>query len=139
MSIKTLLGFDYGTKRIGVAVGQTITQTANPLEQIDVHSVDATWQSIDKIVKQWRPHAFVVGKPINMDDSVSEIALQAEQFARELTQRYQVEVYMMDERLSSREARQRLASKKPNKKQTKAEMNSVAAQIILQDYLDLLQ
>ena len=80
MPEKTLLGFDFGTKRIGVAVGQTLTSTASPLTQVNNND----WKSIKQLVEEWRPHAFVVGLPLNMDDTESSTSIAAKAFAKHL-------------------------------------------------------
>ena len=129
----TVFGFDYGTKRIGVAVGQTLTKTANALTQIS-HSDQPDWQKIDALMTEWAPTMLVVGLPLNMDDSLSNTAKAAKQFAQQLQQRYQLPTELIDERLSSREARERLQQqgKRNPDKQT---INSMAAQIILENWL----
>lgn len=126
----TLLGLDYGSKRIGVAIGQTITGTARPLTQID--SID--WSGLQALVKEWQPGAFVVGLPINMDDSDSKISKAAKQFAKKLQQKFELPVHLSDERLSSREALERLELQ-GNTKPSKAEVNAMAAAVILQSWL----
>jgi putative Holliday junction resolvase len=130
MPEQTLLGFDFGTKRIGIAVGQTLTKSARPLQQIS--SVD--WSSLDKLIAEWRPAALVVGLPLNMDDSPGKMAKAATEFAAALREHYSLLVHLCDERLSSREALERLAER-GNTKPSKAELNCMAAAVILESWL----
>jgi putative Holliday junction resolvase len=124
------LGFDFGTKRIGVAVGQLITQSARPLEQVS--SID--WQAIDKLVKEWQPAGFVVGLPLHMDDRQSKMSVAAKDFAAQLQKKYTLPTHMCDERLSSREALERLEERGISKP-SKAEINNMAAAVILESWL----
>lgn len=126
-----VLGFDFGTKRIGVAVGQTITLTARPLTQID--SID--WDALDILIKEWQPEYCVVGLPLNMDDSSSKISKAARKFANAIQQRYEIVVQLCDERLSSREALERL-EEQGNKRPSKAEINSMAAAVIIESWFN---
>ena len=123
----TLICFDYGNKRIGVAVGQTITKTATPLETIPCVHGDPDWQRISELINQWHPQALVVGDPLNMDGTDQEISISADKFSHDLKQRYSLPVYRADERLSSYEAKQRLKSTR--------NLDPVAAQAILETWL----
>ena len=131
---RPVLAFDYGEKRIGVAVGQTLTNTARPLTQIACDGNLPQWQDIDKLIRDWRPNIILVGLPLNMNDSESPISKKAQNFMRELEQRYHKTVVPVDERLTSHAARERLTDAGRNKP-TKKEINSVAAQIILETWL----
>ncbi len=126
-----LLGFDFGTKRIGVAVGQTITQTARPLETVKAQQ----WDAIDKLVKHWQPDALVVGIPLNMDGSEQKLTQLAKQFVTALKNRYQLPTYEMDERLTTQSVRENLFSKGGYKALHKEAIDSLAAQLILQNWL----
>lgn len=130
---QTLLGFDFGRKRIGVAVGQSLTGTASPLSQID--ATHDYLEAIEKIIQQWRPQILIVGHPIHMDESESHMSKAATQFAKQLEQRFNLPVHLIDERLSTREAKQRIEELKGNKRYTKEQLNSVAAQVILETWL----
>ena len=103
----TLLCFDFGTKRIGVAVGQTLTATATPLEIISVRNQRPDWDRISALVNQWQPQALVVGNPLNMDGSRHPVTARADKFARKLQGRYRLPVLRADERLTTIEARER--------------------------------
>lgn len=138
MAARTLLGFDYGKRRIGVAVGQEITHTAQGLTTIVCTNDQPDWDAIDKLVRQWQPQLLVVGMPHNMDDSPHELAPVVQSFGDKLRHRYQLPVVWIDERLSSREAEQRItASQRPKqRKQDKAEVDKLAAELILQSWLN---
>jgi len=133
MHEQTVIGFDYGSKRIGIAVGQTLTKTARALTQI---SNDATpeWSKLDTLIAEWRPKTLIVGLPLNMDDSIGHAADSAKKFAQQLQQRYHLPTHLIDERLSSREARTRL-QQQGKRQPDKQAINSMAAQIILEDWL----
>ncbi|VAX00491.1 Putative pre-16S rRNA nuclease Yqg [hydrothermal vent metagenome] len=137
MSDRTLLGFDYGRKRIGIAVGQEITQTAQGLTTLT--STDGPdWDNIDRLLNEWRPQMLVVGMPHNMDDRAHPLHDEVKAFGDQLAERYNLPVEWIDERLSSVEAEALLAagSKSRQKKQDKAEIDKLAAQIILQSWLN---
>jgi putative Holliday junction resolvase len=125
------LGFDYGDKRIGIATAETLTRSATPLTQIDNNP--EVWKSIEKLIAQWKPEALIVGLPMSMDDTESAQTKKARRFVKQLETHFKLPVHTIDERLSSREARSRLGES--SRKTTKAEINSVAAQIILETWL----
>ena len=125
--MSVVLGFDFGQKKIGLAVGQLITRTASPLGIIKARDGVPDWESLDKLVKKWAPTQLVVGLPLNMDASVSDMARAAEKFARRLEGRYHLEVCMMDERLSTFDARQRV--------QSEGDIDDIAASLILETWL----
>jgi putative Holliday junction resolvase len=124
--IKSLLCFDFGTKRIGVAVGQTVTQTANPLQTVRNKNNRPDWKTIEQLVDEWQPDALVVGQPLNMRDEVQEMTIAAEKFMRQLHGRFHLPVYSIDERLSSFEAAQRTGRT--------TDLDPVAAQAILETW-----
>ena len=123
----TLLCFDFGTKRIGVAVGQTLTDTATPLEIVPVRNNRPDWGRIGTLVAAWQPQALVVGNPLNMDGSRQPLSVRADAFARKLHGRYRLPVLRADERLSSVEAGTRARAGRPR--------DHVAAQVILEGWL----
>ena len=120
----TVLGFDYGTLRIGVAVGQNLTGTASPIDILRAKDGIPDWDQVKNLVKQWQPELFVVGLPYNMDDSESELLVRARKFALRLHGRFHLPWYGMDERLSSFEAKEVLTSKKSSRDRP---VDSVAA------------
>ena len=135
---RTLLGFDYGRKRIGVAVGQEITSTARGLTTLTTTQAGPDWDAIDKLVKEWQPELIVVGMPSNMDDRPHKLHDEITNFGNQLAQRYNLPVEWIDEKLSSMEAEQQLSASKKTKKrkQDKAQIDKLAAQVILQSYLN---
>ena len=124
--IKSLLCFDFGTKRIGVAVGQTITQTATPLQTVRNINNHPDWNNIEQLIDEWQPDALVVGLPLNMMDEVQEMTIASEKFMRQLHGRFHLPVYSIDERLSSFEAAQRTGKT--------TDLDPVAAQAILETW-----
>ncbi len=127
----TLLGFDFGPRKIGVAVGQTITGSATPLTTLRSPRDRPDWKRIERLVREWRPSAAVVGLPYNMDDTETEIAPRARRFARQLEGRFGLEVHLVDERLTSIEARRQLG-----KGATSREVvDAMAAKLILETWL----
>lgn len=127
MQHETLICFDFGEKKIGVAVGQTITATATPLETVHVLNNRPDWNRISKLIDQWRPMALVVGLPLNMDGTRQPMTDLADAFARQLEGRYHLPVHRADERLSTVEAKHRLGDIE--------NLDPVAAQIILESWL----
>jgi putative holliday junction resolvase len=130
-----LLGFDFGMKRIGVAVGQTVTQSATPLGVVKAKQGMPDWTALTKFVKTWHPEALIVGIPLNMDGTEQPLTAAAKLFADRLQERYQLPVYGMDERLTSVEAKSRLFSEGGYKALQKTSVDSIAAQLILQNWL----
>lgn len=126
----TLLAFDHGHRRIGVAVGQSLTGTATPLGTLAARCSEPDWKDVARLVACWEPQAMVVGLPLNMDGSEQETSRQARRFRHELVERFGVPVHLVDERLSTREARERLA----REGRPRADDDPVAAQVILEDW-----
>lgn len=130
---KVLLGFDFGTKRIGVAVGQQLTGTARALETLSSPDGGPDWRGISRLIEQWHPDALVLGLPLNLDGTDHEITRLARRFGNRLRGRYNLPVYTIDERLSSSEAEALLAERG---RFDKADVDKVAAQLILQSWLE---
>ncbi|WP_374981980.1 Holliday junction resolvase RuvX [Pseudomonas solani] len=108
--LRLLLGFDYGTKQIGVAVGQAVTGQARELCVLKAQNGVPDWQKVEALLKEWQPDAIVVGLPLNMDGTPSDMSERAEKFARRLNGRFNLPVFTHDERLTTFEAKgQRLA------------------------------
>lgn len=130
-----LLGFDFGMKRIGVAVGQTITQTARPLMTLKAKQGIPPWETLDKLIKTWQPDALIVGIPLNMDGTEQPLTIAAQRFADSLKQRFNLPVHGIDERLSTKDARERLFAEGGYKALQNGQVDSMAAQLILQNWL----
>ncbi len=124
----TLLGFDYGRKRIGVAVGQTLTATATALTTVRARDGKPDWSAISTLLAQWRPGALVVGIPYHMDGSEQDMSRAAQRFCRQLEGRYGLPVHRAEERLSSYTVEAALGA-------GTQEVDPLAAQVILQDWL----
>lgn len=131
--MQTLLGFDYGKLRIGIAVGQDITGTATALCTLGCPDGRPDWDRINRLVDEWSPGALVVGLPLHADGSDSKMSRAARNFARELETRYQLPVYSMDERLSSHAAKELQREAPGNGRDG---IDALAARIILQNWLD---
>lgn len=132
---RTILGFDFGTKRIGIAIGQEVTGTANPLTTITAVKHKPNWESISKIIKEWQPDLLVVGLPVHMDGSEQAMTQAAKRFSNQLNGRYQIPIALMDERLSSNEAESIL--KEQSGFTDKAQIDMISAQLILQSWMSL--
>ena len=121
-----IMGFDFGLKRIGVAVGQKVTQTASGLTVVQACDGIPRWEYLDKIVLDWQPEKFIVGLPLNMDGSKSEMSQKAHKFSRRMSSRYNIQSEMFDERLTSFEARDH---------EEKTHIDAIAARLILESWL----
>lgn len=133
-NLRILLAFDFGMKRIGVAVGQTVTKSARPLDTLLAKKGLPDWQLLDKLVKKWSPDAFVVGIPLNMDGTPQSITVEAQKFAASLGERYVLPVFEMDERLTTKDAKERLFAEGGYKALQDGQVDRVAAQLILQNW-----
>lgn len=138
MSARTILGFDHGSQRIGVAIGNTLTGTARPLSILRVGSVDQTFAALAALIGQWTPDALVVGRPLRVDGGSQPATLAAEKFARRLEGRFRLPVELVDERYSTIEARSRMrADRDANRMQARYQDgdDSYAAAVVLEQYL----
>jgi putative Holliday junction resolvase len=137
--IQTILAFDFGLKRIGIASGDTLTRTAAPRAAILVKAGRPDWESIQRNVQELQPALFVVGAPYNVDGSPSVLAPTARRFATELEQRFGLPVNMVDERYSSLEAAQTLKMKRAKgerrRRVSREHIDSAAAAVILERWL----
>jgi putative holliday junction resolvase len=122
--IKTILAFDFGEKRIGVAVGNTITKTAEALKTIQEKNQEEKFKAIEALIQEWQPQLLVVGLPTHPDGAEHEMTLKAKRFGNQLHGRFQKEVVWVDERYTS------VSVQDGN--------DALAAQLILQQYLDTL-
>ena len=129
------LGFDFGYKRIGVAVGQRLTSSASPLATIDAKLGIPDWTIVQKVINQWHPEALIVGLPTCVDDSELYTTSAARRFAKQLKKRFALPVHLVDERLSTVEARGRLFEQGGYRKLKKTEIDGIAACIILEQWL----
>ena len=127
------MAFDFGTKNIGIAIGQEITKTASTFYSIHANDGLPDWVELDMIIREWNPNLFVVGDPVNMDGTRSKIQDSSDKFSTALTKRYDISIEIIDERLSSREAKERLENIQMGIKDSRNK-HSVSAQIILEDW-----
>jgi putative Holliday junction resolvase len=137
--VRSVLGFDFGLKRIGLATGQLITGTASPLVTLQAVNQSPDWDSIEKYIREWKPDALIVGIPYLLDGQESEITRAARNFSNRLAHRFSLPVYTMDETLSSYAAEEKLKQAQKISKHNKHEVDKMAAAIIVQRWLDSQQ
>ena len=125
-----LLAFDYGSRRIGVAVGETVTRSARPLGTVTVRGNRPDWGAVTRLIEDWCPSRLVVGLPVDMDGAEQEASRGARRFGRQLEGRYRLPVDLIDERLTTRIARQQLAETGRGRDP----VDPVAAQLILEGW-----
>jgi len=130
---ESLLGFDFGKQRIGVAVGQQVTGTATALRTLQSRDGKPDWDTISDLINEWQPDTLVVGLPLHANGEDSEISQAARKFARQLEGRYRLPVHTMNEYLSSQAARD---LQQQNGQTDKTGIDAIAAQIILQNWLE---
>jgi putative Holliday junction resolvase len=128
----TLLGFDFGTRKIGVAVGQSLTGTATPLETLEWVKQKPDWERIQQLIDEWRPQALVVGLPLDVDESETDATQPALRFSRQLEGRFHLTVHLADERFTSFEARDRLG----HRAKRLEDYDAVAAKLILETWFN---
>lgn len=129
------IGFDFGYKRIGVAVGQKLTCSASPLVTINAQAGVPDWNSVAKILADWTPQALIVGFPTCIDGKALYTTAAARKFAKELRKRFALPVHLVDERLSTVEARGQLFALGGYKKIKQTAVDSIAACVILEQWL----
>lgn len=132
----TVLAFDFGEKRIGVATGETLLGSAHPLTVIHAESNDDRFAAIGKLIAEWRPEQLVVGLPTHADGTPHEMTRLATKFAERLKKRFDLPVSFADERLTSLDAEARLREAGRNSKSAKPLLDAVAAQLILQTWFE---
>ncbi len=132
----TVLAFDFGLKRIGVAVGETLLGQARPLATLVGEANAARFAAIGKLIQEWQPARLVVGLPRALDGTEHQMSARCQRFAQQLEGRFGLPVILVDERLSSSEAETRLRDAGLTWQACKQQVDAVAAQIILQDYFD---
>lgn len=134
--INSLLAFDYGTKNIGVASGQTITRSASSQPALKARDGIPDWSQVEKLLQDWRPDLVLVGLPLNMDDSEGELAVRARKFANRLHGRFGVKVEMVDERLTSFAAKGEVMQRGGSRDYKNNPVDSIAARLILEGWLE---
>jgi len=126
-----IIAFDYGEKKIGVAVGQTSTNTSSPLQIIFNKDNKTNWISISSLLDEWKPDLILLGKPLNMDGSESEIMKKVDKFYKELKSIYDADIEFIDERLTTFEAREILKDEKHDN------VDAHAAKILIDNWFDI--
>ncbi|WP_318469974.1 Holliday junction resolvase RuvX [Photobacterium leiognathi] len=134
---RTVLGFDYGTKSIGVAIGQELTGTATPLAAIKANEGVPNWDNIEKLLKEWQPDLVVVGLPLDLEGKELEtITPRAKKFANRVHGRFGCQVELHDERLSTVEARAELFERGGYRSLSKGNIDSQSAVVILESWFE---
>ncbi len=133
---RTLLGFDFGTRSIGVAVGQEITGSAQPLRSLKANDGIPNWEEIGKLLQEWQPDLLVVGLPLNMDGTEQPLTQRARKFAGRLHGRFGLQVELQDERLTTTDAKARLFERGGFRALEKGKVDSVSALLILEDWME---
>jgi len=129
-----ILSFDFGEKRIGVAIGNSITKSSHPLETINTSKNTERYKLIELLIKTWEPIKLVIGYPLNDDGTLSKMSLLAKKFGMKLTNKYNIPIAMVDERFTSSEADLELKKFEKNFKKRKIVVDQVAAMIILDSF-----
>lgn len=137
-STSTVLAFDFGLQRIGVAVGEAELGTAHPLQGVAAHTQPGRFTAIERLVTEWKPSLLVVGRPLGEDGAPHEMTRRAEKFARQLNGRFRLPVELVDERYSSAEVESRIRAVYGKRKTASLArgktLDSHAAQVILEQY-----
>ncbi|WP_010114116.1 Holliday junction resolvase RuvX [Acinetobacter sp. P8-3-8] len=129
-----IMAFDFGTQKMGMAVGSSLIQSVNPLPLFPMKDGIPNWDNLLKIVKQHQPSLFLVGLPLNMDDSESELSTRARKFARRLRHQTNIETLMVDERLTTREARDELEHYQAQGRGKNLAADSIAAALFIESW-----
>lgn len=130
--LEVVLAFDFGLRRIGVAVGQTITQSANPVTVLLAEKGEPDWQQVAQLIAQWRPATLVVGLPYRMQGGEQALSFAARQFAHKLKAQFNLPVHLVDERLTTQEAKRQLQASGGKKD---IAIDSFAAKLILESWM----
>ena len=136
MTIKSLLAFDYGTKSIGVAVGQELTGTASLLSALKAQDGTPDWTQLEKLIQEWQPQLLLVGLPLNMDGTEQPFTARVRKFANRLHGRFGLPVSLQDERLTTAEARSQLFAEGGFKRLTKDKVDSYSAKLIFESWYE---
>ena len=135
----TALAFDFGTKSIGCAVGQSITGTAQALPAFKAQDGIPNWDAIEKYLKEWKPDVVIVGLPLNMDGTEQELTLRARKFANRLQGRFCVNVQLQDERLTTTEARSEIFDRGGFRALKKGKVDGISACLILESWFEVAE
>ncbi|MBO9489132.1 Holliday junction resolvase RuvX [Endozoicomonas sp. G2_1] len=133
---RTLIGFDFGKKYIGVAIGQELTGTASPLGSVKAQDGTPNWQQLEAFLKEWQPDLIVVGLPLNMDGTEQPLTQDVKKFANRIHGRFGLAVEFQDERLTTADAKERLFSQGGYRNLKKDNIDSHSAMLILESYFE---
>jgi putative holliday junction resolvase len=133
-SPQLIIAFDFGTQKMGMAVGSSLIESATPLALFPMKDGIPNWDELLKIVKRHQPNLFLVGLPLNMDDSESELSTRARKFARRIRHQTNIETLMVDERLTTREARDELEHYQAQGRAKKLAADSIAAALFIESW-----
>ena len=133
---RSLMGFDFGTRSIGVATGQEVTGTASPLTSLKANEGIPDWVQLEKLLKEWQPDLLVVGLPLNIDGTEQEMTVRARKFGQRLHGRFGFQVEFKDERLTTTDAKARLFEQGGYKALGKSRVDAVSAQLILESWME---
>ncbi len=133
---RTIIGFDFGKKYIGVAVGQEITGCASPLGSIKANDGIPHWDSLASYLTQWQPDLIVVGLPLNMDGSEQQLTKDAKKFGNRIAGRFGLKVEFQDERLTTADAKEQLFSRGGYKNLKKDNIDAESARLIIESFFE---
>lgn len=134
-NLKTVLGFDFGTRYIGIAIGQTITMTAEACSSLRAYQGVPKWPEVTRLIHFWKPDALIVGVPVHLSGESHAMTVAARQFILELNKRFSMPVHAAEERLTSVEARARLFAKGGYHSLSKKAIDGLSAQLIVEGWL----
>jgi len=133
---RTLLGFDFGKKYIGVAVGQELTGNASPLGSVKANDGIPHWDQLTKFIDEWQPDFVVVGLPLNMDGSEQQLTHDARKFGNRLANRFKTQVEFQDERLTTADAKEQLFARGGFKNLKKDNIDAESARLIIESFFE---
>jgi putative Holliday junction resolvase len=133
---RTVLGFDFGKKYIGVAVGQEITGSASPLGSVKANDGIPHWDNMTKFINEWQPDFIVVGLPLNMDGSEQQLTLDAKKFGNRVSGRYGIKVEFQDERLTTATAKEALFAEGGYRNLKKDNIDAESAKLIIESFFE---
>ena len=129
-----VMAFDFGTKNIGIAIGQEITNSSQTFYTVRAYQGEPEWAQLDKVVFDWNPKLFIVGDPLNFDGSESDIKEKSDKFSNQIHKKYKIPVTLVDERLTTKEARERIKEAVNMSLRSSVDIHQVSAQIILESW-----
>ena len=132
--ITTIMGFDFGTRKIGVAIGQQLTQTASALPELPAKEGKPNWETVASLIKEWQPDGFVVGLPLNEDGTDNEFSKRARKFGNRLHGRFGLPLFTVNEHLSSYDARDQIQQYSGRAAKSGRLVDSIAAVLIIETW-----